>query len=308
MLYYKMKKNPNTPHTCLKISNSALETAMTCPRKYYWKYERKIVPTDSGGSAPLDFGIALHRALELRGMGHSLKECQAAFVELFPRSLGPSHTVQSGLAILDAYWAHYASDTMEVLHNEYPFEVCLGPVTIFGRLDKVVYLPILDKLAILDHKSTTKFGRSFLDMHNPNSQFSTYIFGGDCEFGDIDTLLVDGILVPYQYKREPKDKEGQRYQVESIDGSPAWIIPAFERVPTTRSPKDKESWKQNILSWTYNILKWQNDEFWPRADRSYLCSGKWANCPYRELCIIPDQPCNIEPPAGLFKEKERRDD
>lgn len=279
---------------------------MSCPRKFYWKYERSIVPIEETVmGAPAMFGIALHKALEYRAKGADFVEAMEAFRSVYPESLDPRYSIESAYWILHTYYERYANEKVEYLESEYEFTVQIGNFAIKGRFDQICYLPEHKTLAVMDHKSTSEMGEKFYDMCNPNNQFSSYIYAADCEFGNIDSLVIDGILVPYTYKRTPKKGTGD-YITWGEDKEQRWIQPDFERVITKRTEMQKEEWKCNMSALCAQIDKWADDKFWPAFERAYVCANKWSHCPYRELCLVGGDPETIEPPGGLYGTRKKQ--
>lgn len=267
----------------ITLSNSAVETAESCPTKYYWRYEREQVPVDDGEAAPLKFGIAIHSALEERGKGGSLDEVIRVFDKEFPKDLTNKHTQSAGRLMLKDYFNRYQDDELVVIGNEKQFEIDLGSCMYRGRIDKLVQGE--SGISVMDHKTTSYLGSTFYNMSKPNGQFTGYIYAADCEYGEVGTLIVDGLLVPYPYKSKP-------------------LVTDFQRVVTSRTPKELEMWAENIRGIVCNINKWRKSKLFPKYDKGYNCSSRWGECAYRNLCLMALNPQDIVPPSGLYKRKE----
>lgn len=192
----------------------------------------------------------------------------------------PKHTIAGGELVLKEYFDRYDNDELETIANEEWFEVPVNGYIIRGRLDKRAYSHVLGKNVIIDHKTTSRLGQDFYDQCNPNGQFTTYLWIGRKLF-DIDTLVVDGILTPYQYKTKP-------------------MVTDFERVVVTRTDFELDEWVDGVHSRLADLKRYRSENYYPKSDRGYQCTKL---CEFRELCLIPDHAYNIEPDDG-FKKRE----
>ena len=270
------------------LSNSAVETAETCPTKYYWRYVRRIVPVEEGDVAALSFGLAIHKGLEVRGNGQALGDAIEAFEEMFPTDLSPKHTRKAGKLILKEYYDRYEAEPVRVLENEKMYKYTDEQGWAYrGRIDKLIELG--GEIMIMDHKTTSNLGSAFYASTKPNGQFSGYIFLVGQVNPAVKSLMVDGLLTPYPYKTKPLATE-------------------FQREVTTRSELELELWYENIQSIVCGIRKWAKTGTYPKYDRGWNCANRWQECPYRNLCLIPARVADIDPPKGLYKEREKEEE
>lgn len=265
------------------VSPSGIECLQSCPRRYYWNYEREFIPAGCDASPALFFGAGIHKALEVRHNGASIKEAITEFRKLFTIEKPPKHTFKGGELIIKEYYREYEDDDYEVSHNEYEFEVPINGFSLRGRFDKVGKLQQYGVIMPLDHKTAGKLGEDFYMQCTPNGQFTSYIYAANELFGNVNTLIVDGILKPYAYKTKP-------------------MVVAFDRHLVTRTDYELAQWKRNTEVLLGNLARYREENFFPMHDNGYYC----MQCSYRELCLIPMDASEIEPPEEMYKKKEER--
>lgn len=276
MLKYKMHK--------ITISNSSLEAAQQCPTKYYWKKIRNLSKKSLLNKAPMIFGSAIHLALEEKGKGADLDEALLAFTEEFPSDLGGIYTVAGGELMIKKYYEKYEKDNLKPLLNEQKFTIDYEDFILEGIIDKIVEDQDSGELLVMDHKTTGRMTENFYTMGNPNQQFTAYIHAASCEFDpSIDTLVVDGLLVPYPYKSKEWHTELVRYR-------------------TSRSQEDLDYWVKNTSIKIKQIEHYKESGFWPRNEQAYMCS----QCDYQILCMSGSDCSKIEAPASMYEQNKPR--
>ena len=273
----------STTQEQVEISNSGLECLMSCPRKYYWRYERKIQSLGENQAPPLVWGSAIHKGLEVRGSGGDLSTACEAFRSVFTMESAPKYTIQGGMLALKDYYERYQTEPYEVIENEYKFRVKVNGFVFIGIFDKVLWNRETKRIVVMDHKSTGRLGQDFYESANPNSQFTGYIYCADCEFGEVDTLIIDGIMVPYAYKTKP-------------------MVGECERFSTQRTEWELEEWKRNTEHHLKSLHQYREQGYFPKSDKGFTC--KW--CGFRELCLIPQPYNEVEIPEEEFQARERR--
>ena len=210
------------------------------------------------------------------------------FNSIFTVEAPPKHTLKGGHLALKEYVERYRDERFKTIAVEHKFEVRINGYVFKGRQDRVVFDPLDGKHKVVDIKTTGKMGDSFHEQANPNQQFTGYIYVGNCEWGEIDTLVVDGVLVPYDYK----EYKGQT-KVMTAD---------FERIETSRDEFELEEWKRGVEVTLDSLRRYQEIDYYPKWDNGYKCS----QCGFRELCLMPVDYRKVEPIGDLYEERQIR--
>lgn len=256
----------------LILDNTMLQAWDACPTRYYWRHLRGIVLQDDN-AAPLNFGIALHRALETYYKGGTQDESLRAFLA-FWQSFTPDgyYTAENGVTILDNYFKKWGSpEQWTVKHVEVNLQWELSSDLVYcGRVDLIVEWN--NDLYVVDHKSSQRIS-AFCDR--PNHQFSGYTYGtrtlGTPTVGAIINLLA--VLSPNT--KIPTDQR-------------------FRRVISPRTPFELEDWRLHVLNTREEIHRAVEGGRFER--KTSQCN--W--CPYKPLCN--SAPEVVEAVAGsLYK-------
>ena len=164
--------------------NSMIQSAISCPRSYYYRHILGLVPSTEG-IIPygLWFGQVGHGAQEIWWHDKDDNKATQYFAEKFEpyaeqpkfshktgKELGATYTVLYGCSLLSAYFNKYRGDSREVVDIELPLaeEVADG-IFMCGRIDKIVKGP--NSLVFCDYKFT-KYMNEY--QINPNPQFMNY--------------------------------------------------------------------------------------------------------------------------------------
>lgn len=257
----------------LILDNTMLQSWDKCPTSYYWRHIRNIVLQDDN-AAPLNFGVALHKALEIYYKGGSQYDATKAFLDYWTAfQTDGYYTSENGVLILDSYFKKWGeTEQWSVKHVEVNLQWELSSDLIYcGRVDLVVEWN--GDSYVVDHKSSGRIS-SFCDR--PNHQFSGYVVGtrvlGIPTTGAIINLLA--VLSPAT--KVPLDQR-------------------FRRVISPRTPFELDDWRIHVLNTKEEIH---------RAVDSGRFERKTSNCtwcPYKKLCN--STPDTVEAVAsGLYKE------
>jgi len=252
------------------IDPTRLRDALQCPRLFYWRHERGVVPV--APRLPLSYGGGVHATLAEHYKGKTSGQALLAFeavwdVEVRPFSHylveeDPKRNPRRWAEVFIVYKKHYAKEPFEVLYIETPFFLPLtDDLALAGIIDLLV--KYLNQLMVIDHKTSYSLGPQFFATFNPNHQFSAYLLGATEILGEpVTTLLVNCLL---SHKNEMRPEK------------------LFQRVPTTRSLYQHEFLKEEIVSfWTHSIRAYREHNSWPRNDDR--CQRYPGGCEYHPLC------------------------
>jgi len=251
--------------------NSALSSLITCPRMFYYRHELGLVRMHEEPSIALQFGLAVHSALETwQAQGKDDQVALNMFVTSFApyeekpqigksgKELSALYTVIYGCNILTEYFNTYRADEREIVQLESPLaEQVDSEVYLAGRVDKIVKSS--RGLVFTDYK-TTKYMNDFLI--NPNPQFMTYKhltekLTGEKVSGELDIIGVS------------KTKS---------------LAELLRREPFDYTDDQMTAWKKSVISWVRQIKVYQENEFWPQTWR---CKPFFRDCAYLPLCSLP---------------------
>ena len=182
------------------MTASRMAALAACPRKHYWRYERKLRAIRD--AAPLRFGTAWHAALEQRFRGASYEDSLAA-------ALGTSTEIDEYEAatlqgLLSAYWSVYGEAETGVtgVQPEVPFETKIEGTRMFhaaGKIDGIGFAPD-GRMVLVEHKTvgedispTSDYWQRLLR----NDQLCQYIDGVRGLYSrEIDAIVYDVVRKP----------------------------------------------------------------------------------------------------------------
>lgn len=252
--------------------NSMISLFLRCPRAFYLRHQRGLVPADkTGDSLALLMGLYVHKALEEWYTNRDDTKAIKVFSELFGphegqptistktgKELSATYTVLFGCSLLSAYFEKYRDDNRKIVTLETPLAEEISPeVYLAGRIDKIVQGPRC--LVFVDYK-TTKYINDF--QINPNPQFMTYKhltqqLTGEPVSGELDLLGVSKTKTTHELLR---------------------------REPFDYSEWQMENWIQSTREHINNINRYIDRNIWPQT---WKCTQYYKDCFYRPLCTLP---------------------
>lgn len=265
---------------------STISGALRCPRYFQYRSEMGLSLIHPETSVSLEFGVAIHKALEHWYEFRKDDEALLIFATQFKpyeekptlgksgKELDATYTVRFGCSLLDAYFNRYGGEEYTLLQNEEPVAEELIPgIYIAGRIDKI--LSRKDKVIYRDHKSS-KYMDKFLC--NPNPQFMGYKFlceklTGQHVSGELDMLGVS------------KTKD---------------LNTLLRREPFDYSPFQMESWKKSIIHHIDFINKCREENFFPQYWR---CREFFRDCAFLPLCTLARPEEHDSLVANLYETK-----
>lgn len=282
---------PTEPRSDFWVDSSKLDTLKLCPRKFYYRYEKHLVPNEGKRDNALMFGGAMHKALDtlyrgtafdkvrcplctdgcFRCKGNPILRISATFLVHYTDDLEDPkeiRTVDRGLELLVGYLTKWRREPFRVLEVERPFELVFdaksGSFKYIGRIDLII-----DQEGVpmtLDHKTTTRFGMVFDAGFKLSGQFTGYMKGGGKLIGrEISSALVNAIRV-----------------TTKIDDT------SYARLYTYRTPSEFDEWEEEVCLAVDRIKEMRTTGVWPKSS-PFACGAYNRVCEYYALCIAGEQ-------------------
>lgn len=241
----------------MRLDATRMGEFQRCPR-YYWlaniaNWQPKQLAT------PLNFGQVMHKSLEVFYKSGSEEVAIQAWKDYSPPDGEDLRTQGKGIVITKSYINKYKNDILEFLEVEKNFQTKVGENDFFGRIDAVVKWH--NSLWVMDRKTTSSLGRSFLDKFRPNNQVYGYIYAERTTRPSVSGFLVDAILVS-------KTKiDFQRCSVTPIPSEIEMFIKSFtETCSCIKQCEAKGVWNQHFNN----------------------CHMYFTKCQYYPICLYGD--------------------
>jgi len=253
----------------IELSPSKIQTYMTCPLSYYYRYIEKI-PTITNGRAWM--GSAVHYGIEQAwkernnevGLEAYFKKFRAQEQEINWQEEEPQIVENEGLSILKRYLLSSEFNNLEILNTEvnininFKIEPDKKSINLFYPVkdseelnnDKIIcYIDAVIPQGILDWKTTKK--KWTQDQVERNNQFAIYALAYSYLTGQTEVPIQAHILIS---KKEPE----------------------IQILETKKTQEDFKITRQII----FQIIKAiQNEIFYPNPNM--LCENY---CDYKSLC------------------------
>lgn len=316
---------PHAPAGPELITHSSSTCASTCLRRYFYRYELGLVPSEEKEATHR--GTLFHAALEMRDHG-AADDAIAAHVRAHAQT---PHLAEQVLVMWAAHAWYWQNDHMEVVESEKGFELPLqDPTTgtvdgrwkVAGKRDRIVRLAD-GRLALQEYKTTTKDvapGGAYWARLRLDQQISRYMLAAQAEGIDVETVVYDvtrwpGIrplkATPIEERKYTKD--GALYAKQRLlDETPDEFARRTMEVVTER-PSD--FFQRFEIARTADDLAEFAQEQWDQAQILGLCRqrGLWYRntsvclepyrCDYLSICAerawAPIAAGTAQPPAGL---------
>ncbi len=244
------------------LDSSKTKCFLECPRKFYWRHVRKLVPLHE--KAALSFGKAIHEALYEWHKTYDLERTIEIFHEHWDDKIDEQlRTAEKGESLLKGYAERYPPkhEPFKFLSLEQKVQIEIGDFVYGGRIDGIVewggmYL-------VLDHKTASRMGPKYFDRFRPDLQMTGYAFMAKQLFKQ----HIHGVVINVLY-----------FTKKQMD---------FVREISSREPFEYEQFASLILNLASQIKA--ND---PEDMNSWLPNwtscGDWGGCDYRDLCLSED--------------------
>lgn len=269
------------------LDNSKREDLHRCPRYFFYRHELHLVTKHRSYANPMQYGVALHKALEslhdgsafervtcpcpdMAGCnfcgGGTIQKIFAQFLLYYPfdpEDPKEMRTRQRGCQLLTEYVRKYKNSLreMKVIATEVAFVIHFGEFDFIGRIDAILLNVARGKFFPRDFKTTSRFGAQFINQFHLGGQMTGYI------------LAVEQIL---ECEVEEAEIDGLRTTTKIDEDS-------FLRVETSRTPEEKELWKREVLHDWETIKQAREKNFWVRHTNS--CWDYNRQCEYWGICM-----------------------
>lgn len=284
----------------LCIDNSFLEWLTTCPRGC--EYNRILKRTSKGSKPSLDFGTAIHSALEHRYKAFGTQpvietdcyEQQGKILEKFFEENPPPEddyrNLNWALEVVRHYNTRYNIEPFNLLTDDegkplvelsfalplFDYEhptAGLVPVYYTGRID----LPIVQdgRIYVMDHKTTSLMGQTFFDDLRVSPQQVGYAWA----FEQLTQKKVNGFLInAIRSKQAPMKPKG---------GLDAWWEENFQRQREYLYPHSFPEWHYNTIALVEEFMWHHARGYFPQKKK--WCVGKYGHCQYYQVCDTPPE-------------------
>ena len=274
------------------ITYSAMTAFKNCPRKFYWRNVRQIVPAgrDDG---KLFFGQVIHKGLELFYLDQFHDgQIEALTNKAFP-SVDDFKNKTMATAIFEGYRARYRKEPFKVLAIEGSFTVPIRNPKITGRLSRSfelsgkIDLVCLDDDGIffMDHKTAAEITGDIIEKLPLDSQLNLYSVALSHLFKTNVNRATYNII--RKTKIRPKKNEsdmafGVRMDIVYSDPS------SYHREMVILSRDDRLATMKDLWETTQHLLEAYRTDTWTRnTDR---CFDYFRPCPYFALCRSNNDP------------------
>lgn len=296
--------------TYVKINSSSLSLIQTCARKSFYSLHEHW--KQKQGSAPLIYGSAIHKALEVfyahpaeaRQLPDDFDDCLETLahghtaptphflydaVSAFVAAAEPlknlpatdKRSVPSGVWVLGHYFKTYLNDTY-IIHVDDKGPVIERSFSIPYYEDATLKIDLFGQIDFALRNSIT--GEVLVGDHKTSSQL-----GSD---------FLNRIKPNHQYTgyligaHRTLGVSGEHFLVNGIQvkarpltsrGGP----PTFTRQITRRSPQDFAEFQESLLEAVRNYLRWSDSGVWPIGVVD-ACAN-YGGCGYLDVCSQPSE-------------------
>ena len=267
------------------ITYSSIKTFKNCPRNYYWRNVRQIVPVgrDDG---KLFFGQVIHKSLELIYQGQAYGgKVDALINKAFPGRDGFRNRVMA-FDMLNGHTSLYHDEPFKVMAIEGSFTVPIrnpktGRVSRSFELSGKTDLVCLDDCGIFitDHKTAAEITGDIIEKLPLDSQLNLYASA----ISDLLGVNVNRAMYNIIRKTRIKQKKNESDADFSIRMWTVYSNPEnYHREMVILSDDDRKATMQDLWETTQHLLEAYRTDTWTRnTDR---CFDYFRPCPYFALC------------------------
>lgn len=304
------------------IDSTSLECFKLCPTKFYREQVQRRMR--AGARPALDFGKALHAALEVRykqagnhavieGTAHAMHTALDAAYAGVDTPLEEWRTLARAHEVVDLYNQEWGVEPWEVLGVEVPFATELGNVGPYkvvwqGRLDLLLWWE--GQIYVGDHKTMQQWSKGKTSEYDNSAQFKGYAWA----MQEMHRLhgapfppLVAGFLLNALVTRKPYSERALKTASKAgIDSNEAFMEAArgvseldaylgkrkglprneFHRNRVFYSQERLTEWRVDALAWVRTLLDYAERGYWPMNTRH--CSNYYGGaCPMLDVCTAP---------------------
>jgi hypothetical protein len=325
------------------LTNSEMNTAKTCLRKWYLSYEC-MLQRDSQ-STPLRFGSMFHEGLDLLAQGKSLSDVIVSIAlkyEQIPIWADPFEKeveLETIAALLAGYAWRWQDAGFEIIATECDFRIPItnpetgGRTPSFesaGKIDKIIRLPD-GRIAVMEHKTTADSIEPTSDYWRKlrmDTQISLYMIAAKEMGHDVETVLYDVIRKPGISPKAISKADYLKIQAEGTYFDRPVAIPSepretaemfgarlfadlqerpdfyYGRMEIPRLHADLDEFRDEIWQIQGTLREAQRKN---RAFRNTTACLQMGKCEFFDICSNRLQaPSLTDPPPDGFKRKPKR--
>lgn len=273
------------------LTNSALSTFKTCPRKYEIRYVKEYeVLRDS---EPLFMGRLIHEGIEKWSKNKSVDEGLVQVRDILSNSETDEerYTLLKCMALLNGYFKEYDDEHYSIVDVEVPFQApLLNPDTtavsktykLEGKIDGIVKNE-KGRLLLKEIKTTSEdlsVESDYWRRLNMDSQISTYYIGCDALGYNIEACLYDVIRKPtIRLKQSETVAEYYDRLTIDIDQRPDFY---YARKIATRDKNELVNLLFDVWQTANSIREYSKAKKFPRYTQS--CFTVFGQCKYWPVC------------------------
>lgn len=282
--------------------STSITSFATCPRKYYysmlqgWTSIHKSVHLIFGGH----YASALEHFHKHIAAGITFDDAQRLVVKevlentwdrenMVPQDwMHASKTRDTLVRSIVWYLEHFKNDPMKtvILSDgkaavEYSFSVDLNEDYVYcGHIDRLVTYGDADDIYVQDQKTSgAQITPRYFEGYSPDYQMTGYTWAGQIIF----SMPVKGVVIDAAYI--------------------AVGFTAFGRQPVTRSDKQLEEFRHEVLHYIASAKRCHEAGYYPM---NRTACGNYGGCEFRRICgAVPGIRDNLL--EGQFKRKDRWD-
>lgn len=282
--------------------STSLSSFVTCPRKYYlsmlqgWTSELRSVHLIFGGH----YASALEHFHKHRAAGVEYEDAVRMVVrEVLENTwdreanapqdwLHASKTRDTLVRSIVWYLEHFKDDPMQtvILSDgraavEYSFSVDLNEEYVYcGHIDRLVAYGDAQDIYVQDQKTTgAQITPRFFEGYSPDYQMTGYTWAGQIIFA----MPVKGVVIDAAYI--------------------AVGFTAFGRQPITRSEKQLEEFRSEVLHYIEQAKRCHESGYYPM---NRTACGNYGGCEFKKICgAVPGVRSNLL--EGGYKKRDRWD-
>lgn len=264
------------------VTHSSLQTFLTCPRKYYWRYVKGIVPLTT--SRALAFGTLAHDMLAdyHRGLGVS------GALGTLARAVTDPGTRAMGRAMIKGYHARWGGEPVKYEQVEQLLPDSPGlrwhhsTWRLAGRIDGVIVMD--GRRYLLETKTTSSLDENYLDHVFLDQQVLLYMHALKWTGTPVDGVCYNIIVKPRKSSRKGESEEDMLVRLaEKFTDDPAGH---FHRETYHFGP-DADLWAheqlQSALSIMDPVARFDNPRLYPQ--NTGACNNFNMRCPYWKACL-----------------------
>ncbi len=244
------------------FDSSKLKCYLECPRQFYWRHVRHLVPFHE--KTALSFGTAIHEGLFTWHKTYDIEESVDAFHRHWNDTMHEElRTAEKGEKLLRGYAERYPPkmEPFEFEMLEQKVQIDIDGIQYGGRIDGIVRWGGMN--LVLDHKTASRMGRTYFDRFRPDLQMTGYAFMAK----QLLQKPIHGVVINVLYFTKTK-----------MD---------FIREISSREPFEYEEFVSVVMRLVDEILSndWENRNSWMP---NWTSCGNWGGCDYRDLCLCED--------------------